>query len=371
MKLRPEQLRAHLGKQLLGVYVVAGEEPLLVEESLDLIRAAARQQGFSEREIFDVERSFDWGRVIESCNSMSLFATRKIIELRMPKGPKPGASRAAEADDDDDGDGDTGGSGKSSSSLDGAKVIAELVARPSPDNLILVTGAKLDYKQQQSGWFMALENAGASVYCAEIPADRWNDWVEARMRAAGLSPDPEAVQALAGRTEGNALAAKQDIDKLALLHPDGRLTGDSVRTAVADSSRFDAFDLGDRVLGGDAAGAAHTLARLREEGLDVLAILGPLSWMLRQWSQAQTAFARSGSADAACAEARVFPRTRIPLFAQALARTRGTQLFGWMRQAAAIDQLAKSTGGKDQAWEELLTLVLAASGRRVVRPLGL
>jgi DNA polymerase-3 subunit delta len=369
MKLRPEQLRAHLAKQLLPVYVVAGEEPLLVEESLDAIRAAARQQGFSEREIFDVERGFDWGRVIESCNSLSLFATRKIVELRMPKGPKPGGRASAEADDDDDDGESASASGKSA--LDGAKVIAELVANPSLDNLILVTGGKLDFRQQQAGWYMALENAGASVYCAEIPAEKWNDWIDARMRAAGLDPEADAVQALAARTEGNALAARQDIDKLALLHPDGRLTADSVRAAVADSSRFDAFDLGDRVLSGDAAGAAHTLARLREEGLDVLAILGPLSWMLRQWSQAQSAYARSGNADAACAEARVFPRARIPLFGQALARTRGTQLFGWLRQAAAIDQLAKSTGGKDQAWEELLTLVLAAAGRRVVRPLGL
>lgn len=370
MKLRPEQLRAHLAKQLLPVYVVAGEEPLLVEESLDAIRAAARRQGFSEREIFDVERGFDWGRVIESCSSLSLFATRKVIELRMPKGPKPGA-RAASADADDDDDDGESASASGKSSLDGAKVIAELVANPAPDNLILVTAGKLDFRQQQSGWFAALENAGASVYCAEIPLEKWNAWVEQRMRAAGLDPDADAVQALAGRTEGNALAAKQDIDKLLLLHPDGRLTGESVRASVADSSRFDAFDLGDRVLGGDATGAAHTLARLREEGLDVLAILGPLSWMLRQWSQAQAAYARSGNAEAACAEARVFPRSRIPLFGQALARTRGTQLFGWMRQAAAIDQLAKSTGGKDQAWEELLTLVLAAAGRRVVRPLGL
>ncbi|MGH8518105.1 MAG: DNA polymerase III subunit delta, partial [Panacagrimonas sp.] len=161
MKVRPEQLRAHLAKQLLPVYVVAGEEPLLVEESLDAIRAAARQQGFSEREIFDVERGFDWGRVIESCNSLSLFATRKIIEVRMPKGPKPGASRAAETDDDDEGEGESG-----KSSLDGAKVIAEIVARPSSDNLILVTAGKLDYKQQQAAWYMALENAGGSVYCA-------------------------------------------------------------------------------------------------------------------------------------------------------------------------------------------------------------
>lgn len=368
MRLRPEQLSAHLAKSLLPVYVVAGEEPLLIEESLDAIRAAARREGYSEREIFDVERGFDWGRVIESCNSLSLFAARKIVELRMPKGPKPGASKSADEDDGDEGE---DGAGKSSGSIDGAKLIVELAGRPPQDTLLLVTGGKLDYKQQQAAWYVALENAGASVYAAEITADQWPGWIESRMRGKGLKPDKDAVMELAGRTEGNALAAQQDIDKLALLHPDGALTSDAVRGSVADSSRFDAFDLGDRILGGDAAGASHTLSRLREEGVDVLAILGPLAWMLRQWSQAQAAYARSGDAASACAEARVFPRTRIPLFGKALSRTRPTQLFGWLRQAAVIDQLAKSTGGKDQAWEELLTLVLAAAGRRVVRPIGL
>lgn len=365
MKLRPEQIAAHAAKSLLPVYVVAGEEPLLIEETLDAIRLAARKQGFSEREIFDVEKGFDWSRVIEACGSMSLFATRKIVEIRMPKGPNPGRSKKAE-DEDDDGEESEGGK----SSVDGAKLIVELAARPSADTLLLVTAGKLDYKQQQAAWYMALENTGASVYCAEIAADAWPGWVEARMRAGGLRPDRDAVQELANRTEGNALAAKQDIDKLALLHPNGAITAEIVRNAVADSSRFDAFDLGDRMLLGDAAGAAHTLARLREEGVDVLAILGPLGFMLRQWAQAQAAYARSHDAASACAEARVFPRTRVPAFGKALARTRLTQLYGWLRQASSIDQLAKSTGGKDQAWEELLTLVLAACGRRVVRPMG-
>lgn len=367
MKLRPEQIAAQAARSLLPVYVVAGEEPLLVEESLDAIRLAARKQGFSEREIFDVEKGFDWSRVIEACGSMSLFATRKIVELRMPKGPNPGRAKKSDDDEDEGDEAETGGK----SSVDGAKLIVELAERPGADTLLLVTAGKLDYKQQQAAWYLALENAGASVYCAEIAAEAWPGWVEARLRAAGLKPDREAVQELADRTEGNALAAKQDIDKLALLHPQGAITAEQVRVAVADSSRFDAFDLGDRMLGGDAVGAAHTLARLREEGVDVLAILGPLGYLLRQWAQAQAAYARSSDAASACAEARVFPRTRIPAFGKALQRTRLTQLYGWLRQASAIDQLAKSTGGKDQAWEELLTLVLAAAGRRVVRPLGL
>jgi DNA polymerase III subunit delta len=367
MKLRPDQLASHLAKSLLGVYVVAGEEPVLMEESLDAIRAAARKQGFSEREVFDVERGFDWSRVIEACGSMSLFATRKIVELRMPKGPNPGRSKKAE-DEDESEDGEEPAKDTGKSAIDGAKLIAELVDRPSADTLLLVTAGKLDYKQQQAAWYAALESAGASVYCAEIASEQWAGWVETRLRAAGLEPDRDAVQALAGRTEGNALAAKQDIDKLALLFPGGKISAESVREAVADSSRFDAFDLGDRMLAGDAAGAAHSLARLRQEGIDVMAILGPLGFLLRQWTRAQAAFARSHDAMQACSEAAVFPRTRVPVFAKALARTRLTQLYGWLRQMSLIDQLAKSTGGKDQAWEELLSLVLAAAGRRVVKP---
>lgn len=362
MKLSPVQLSAHLTKTLLPVYVVAGEEPLLLEESLDAIRAAARRQGYSEREVFDVERGFDWSRVIESCGSMSLFAARKIVEIRMPKGPSPGRGKATEADDEDD-NVETG-----RSSMDGAKLLAEIAARPPQDTLLLVVAGKLDYKQQQAAWYLALENAGASVYAAEIAAEQWPSWIEQRMRAAGLKPDADAVQELAGRTEGNALAAKQDIDKLALLHPDGAISAESVRAAVADSARFDSFDLGECMLGRDAPGAVRTLARLREEGVDVLAVLGPLAWLLRQWAQAQLAYERCRDVNQACTEARIFPRSRYPAFGKALPHTRTPQIYGWLRQANVIDRLAKSTGGKEQAWEELLTLAAAAAGSRIVRP---
>ena len=364
VKLSPDKLDAHLRKSLLPIYVVAGEEPLLMEESLDAIRAAARRQNFEEREIHDVEGKFDWGRVIESCSSLSLFASRKIVEVRMPKGPNPGRGAKA-SDDDTSGDEDDGGK----SSMDGSKVLLEIAQRPPQDTLLIVTAGKLDFRQQKAAWYLALEDAGASVYARLITPEAWPGWVEARMRAAGLKPSAEAVQELAERTEGNALAAKQDIDKLALLHPQAQISLDEVRSAVSDSSRYDAFNLADRMLSGDASGAAHAMARLRDEGLDVLAILGPLVWVLRQWAQAQSIFARSGDAARACGEARI-ASARVGAFLRALPRTRPAQIFGWLRQAAVIDHLAKSTGGKDQAWEELLTLVLAAAGRRVLRPMG-
>lgn len=359
MKLRPDQLKAHLGKPLLPIYVVAGEEPLLMVEALDGLRASARAQGYSEREVFDVDRGFDWSRLVEACGSMSLFAARKVVELRMPKGPNPG--RAKSGDDDDDGE------PSSKSSTDGAKLLIELAQRPPQDVLLLVTAGKLDYRQQQAAWYLALEQAGASIYAVPIALEQWPEWVAQRLRAAGVQADAEAVEALAERTEGNALAAKQDIDKLALLFPGAAVSAEQVRAVVADSARFDAFDLGERMLSGDAAGAARTLAHLRGEGLDALAVLGPLTWVLRQWAQAQAIYQRSGDAARACAEVRI-ARARIPAMSRALARTRSTQIYGWLRQAALVDQLAKSTGGREQAWEELVTWVIAAAGRRVVRP---
>lgn len=363
MKLTPEKLGAHLAKTLAPIYVVAGEEPLLMEESLDAIRQAGRAQDYVEREIFDVEGSFDWSRVVEACGSMSLFASRKLVELRMPKGPNPG--RGAKATDPD-ADGNGGKANKSS--IDGAKLLIEIAQRPPADVLLIVSAGKLDYRQQKAGWYLALESAGASVYAQAINPDRWLDWVEARMRGAGLKPTADAVHELGDRAEGNALAAKQDIDKLVLLYPDSEISVEAVRDAVADSSRYDAFGLGERMLGGDAEGVAHAVMRLREEGLDVLAVLGPLVWILRQWSQVQIIFARNGNAARACSEARL-PSSRVSSFLKALPRTRHTQIYGWLRQAALIDQLAKSTGGKEQAWEELLTLTLAAAGRRVVKPM--
>lgn len=362
MKLTSDKLAQHLNQTLLPVYVVAGEEPLLIEESLDAIRAAARAQGYEEREVHDVERGFDWGRIAESGASLSLFASRKLVELRMPKGPNPG--RGKTSDDEESSAGSKGGK------LDGAKLLVEWCEQPPQDVLLLVSAGKLDARQRKTKWYSALESAGASVYVWPIDAGRWSDWVAQRFRSASLSASPEAVQELADRAEGNALAAKQDIDKLALLYPQTEIGIEQVRQGVADSARYDAFDLGDRVLGGDLDGAARALARLREEGLDVLAVLGPLTWVLHQWSQVQAAVEKGSDASSACRSARV-QMMRVRLYERASSRTRLTQIYGWLRQAAQVDRLAKSTLGRDQAWEELLTLVLSAAGRRIVPPVKL
>ncbi len=339
MNLKPADLPSHLAKSLALIYLVAGDEPLLIQESLDAIRAAARARGFDEREVLDADKSFDWSRLVEACGSLSLFCSRRIVELRLPSG-SPGTQ--------------------------GSEMLRSLAQRPPQDVLLIVACGPLDGRQRGSPWYSALAEVGVVVYAWPIAPQDFESWLGTRLRAAGLAPDDDALRLLAERTEGNGLAAAQDIAKLALLFPGARIGVDAVREAVADSSRFDAFDLAGRMLSGDAAGVVRSLRRLREEGVDVLELLGALTWSLRQWAEAQAAFARGGDAQRACESARI-PRPREAPYLNALRRARLPQIYGWLRKTAVIDQLAKSTGGKEQAWEELLTLVLAAAGAAPIK----
>lgn len=334
MRLNPSQLASQLNRGLAPLYVVAGEEPLLIQESLDAIRAQARKGGYSEREVLDADKNFNWQKLVDACNSLSLFASRRIIELNLPSGA-PG--------------------------VEGSKVLQQLAERPPQDVLFLLVCGAIEWRSRQGAWFSALENAGASLYFEPVKADEMPGWIAARAKSAGLKLDAEALRELAERTEGNLLAAAQDIAKLKLLFPDAVVSAEQLALAVADSARYEAFDLNDRILDGDAAGAVRSLNRLREEGVDVLEILPALLWGLRQWAQVQGAYAQTGDATRACEMLRI-RKNQQRLYAAALKRTRLPQIYGWLRRCAVIDGAAKSTGGKEQAWEELLTLTLTASG---------
>lgn len=332
MQLKPPQLQAHLASKLVPVYLLAGDEPLLVQEALDAIRAKARAEGYSEREVLDVERGFDWQRVLQSCASLSLFASRRIVEVRMSTGPDEA----------------------------GRKMLQALAQAPAQDVLLLVVCGALDTRTRDAAWYKALDAAGVSLYAWAVKGRDFNPWLEARLRDAGVRADAEAVRLLAERTEGNLLAAAQDVAKLALLYPNRHVGVDELAQAVADSSRFEAFDLNDRVLDGDAAGAIRSLARLREEGSAPLEILGALMWSLRQLIKAALVYARTRDASAACDSAGI-RRFQAARYARALPRTRPAEAMGWLRRAARIDRLVK-TGQEAAAWEELITLILAASG---------
>ena len=353
MRLNPSQLTGHFARTLAPFYVVGGEEPLLVEESLDAIRMAARKAGYAEREVLEVEAGFDWHRLLDSYASLSLFSARRLIELRMPRGIAPGRRKSG-GDDDAEAETEASGSGN------GAKILTELAARPAPDTLLIVVAGKLDWRARGGGWFMALEQAGASIYAEAVKPERLPSWLEGRLKRAGLEADAEAVQLLADRTEGHLLAAAQDVEKLKLLFPGVRIGAAEVQAAVADSTRFEAFDLTDKMLSGDAVGASHALQRLREEGEEVPKLLGALGYDLRCWAAASLAYERGGDAAQACAEARIW-KSRQPGFIKGVMRAKTASVLGWLRRCAEIDAAYKG-GFYEKAWEDLLTFVLDASG---------
>lgn len=332
MQLKPQQIQSHLSKGLAPIYVVAGDEPLLIQETLDAIRARARADGYSEREVLDADRGFDWQRLAESCASLSLFASRRIVELRCAAAPEDA----------------------------GRRLLQEIARRPPQDVLLIVACGSLDSRSRDAAWYKALDAAGVSVYAWPVKSSELLPWLEGRLRAAGVQADADALRLLAERTEGNLLAAAQDIAKLALLFPGRRVGVEDLAQAVADSARFEAFDLSERVLDGDAAGAVRCLSRLRDEGAGPLEVLGALMWSLRQLIRAALLYARTRDAASAC-DAAGIRRFQQAHYIGALPRTRPGEAIGWLRRAARVDRMVK-TGQEPAAWEELLTLILAASG---------
>ena len=354
--LRPTQFATQLAKPLPPIVLLAGEEPLLIQEALDAVRAAAKKQGYSERITLNVEPGFRWQQVFDECASMSLFASQRVVEVRMPKGPN-GHKRSKAVEGEDDEAGDDAPAGKSE---DGTKALVALAQKPSRDTLLLLVVDPLDYKGRQAAWYTALDAAGISMYAEAVKPEQLPAFIAQRAEALKLQLHPDAVLVLAERTEGNLLACVQDLEKLALLFPNQQVSADDLLKSVADSSRFEAFDLIDKMLVGDAVGAAHALARLREEGVNALAVQGPLAYALRTWAVAGTAYAKTRDISSACAQAKLFGVRARP-YEAALKRSRGFSPSTALARLAKVDQAVKS-GQESAAWEDLLALVLAASG---------
>jgi DNA polymerase-3 subunit delta len=329
----PNQLTAQLQRGLAPIYLVAGEEPLLLQESLDAVRAVARTQGYAEREVLDAERGFEWQRLLDTCNTPSLFAPRRIVELRAGSAPD----------------------------AEGGKVLTRVAQDPAPDVLLIVSLGKLESRARNAAWCGALEAAGVGLYIWPLKPEELSGWIGNRLRAAGLQADPDTLRLLAERTEGNLLAAQQEVEKLALLYPGQTLGLPQIEAAVADSAHYEVFGWLNKLMAGDARGAVRGLEGLRAEGVDLLPILAVVASGLRQLARAASSYSRNRNASAALEAAGVF-RTNQPAFARALERCRYGQVLNWLRDCAVIDALAKSSGTQPAAWEELLTLVLAASG---------
>ena len=342
MKLKPEQLREQLLGQpaatpprpLAPVYLVSGDEPLLVNEVVDALRAAALSRGCEERDSHVVERGFSWEAVSTSLRNLSLFSTGKLVEIRLPT-PTPGD--------------------------EGSRQMRQLASRPADGNTLVIVTPALTRKIAESAWASALAAAGVWVETrvprlAELPA-----WIGQRFRVAGLSCEPEGLELLAGRVEGNLLAAQQEIDKLALLHPTGTaLTTAQIRAAVADGARFDVFQLGDAALAGDVERAVRVLGGLRGEGTAAPLVLWSLVREALVLVDAGVRASREGSPLKAVQGAGVWP-SRTELYLRALRNHKPGGLRRLLRMAGRADQIVKGAR-PGEPWNALLELTLALAG---------
>jgi DNA polymerase-3 subunit delta len=339
MRLRPDQLAHHLSQGLLPIYIVSGDETLLVQECCDSIRKHCRQQGFS-REILAAESDFDWSELRASASALSLFAERKLIELRMPSG-KPG---------------DAGG-----------KALSDYAANASPDNVLLIICNKLEAASTRTKWYQQIENAGASIQCWPIDAKQLPTWIGQRLNQLGLQADTQALHMLAERVEGNLLAAVQEIEKLRLYTDNDVIDVATISAAVADNARYDIFSLVDRALEGDAASCIRMLRGLKAEGTEAVMVLWALSRELRSLSQCAEQLQQGNGIDRVLQNQRVWDK-RKTLVKNALRRLNSKQLRQLTKLACLTDQSIKGMV-KHQSWDLLEQLVLALAGKPLHLPL--
>lgn len=343
MRINVDQLDSHLQRSLQGFYWIAGDETLLVQEALAALRACGRAQGFTEWELFFVDRSFSWQTMLQSGNSLSLFADRKIIELRV--------------------------SGKLDEA--GRDALGQYLASPNPDNLLILVTPKQESATLSTKWFKALESAGVFVQVWPVDLRGLPRWIAARMARLGLSADADAISLLCERVEGNLLAADQEIEKLGVLtgatparkvHVDRR----QIMALVADSSRYNVFSLLDAALLGDARRCLKVLAGLQAEGSEVLALLAMLARELRTLIAIRRRI-DSGSAGAAAMSAEGVRKTHEAPVAAALERLSLPALEALLQQARQVDLAVKGMSTSN-AWTELTDILLALSGTPLMTP---
>lgn len=339
MQLRIDALEAHLAKPLAPLYVIASDEHLLALEAADRIRKTARAQGFSEREVLVVERSFKWGALLAANQSQSLFGERKLIELRIPTG-KPGK--------------------------EGGQALQNYAASLSPDNITLITLPKLDWATQKAAWVGSLQQAGVYIDIPLVERNQLPGWIGGRMAAHKQSADRPGIDFIAERVEGNLLAAHQEIQKLALLYPEGKLSFEQIQDAVLNVARYDVFKLNEAMLAGDCARLVRMLEGLKGEGEALPLVLWAVAEEIRTLLKLKSGVAQGRPLGMLLKEYRIWgPRER--LMEPALRRLSLATLEAALQEAAQIDKMVKGLRAKafaGDAWDAMLQLGLTiARGR--------
>jgi len=333
MRIYPEQLPQQLGRSLHTRYLIMGDEPLLKQEALDAIRAAASAQGFGERRRFDIEPQLDWNEVMDAACGMSLFSERILLELWLGGKLDQGAS---------------------------ARLI-ELIERQPADTLIVLLTPRLTQTQQKSRWFQCAEQQALVVQVHPPDARRLPNWLAHRLGLHGFHADSDAVALLARSTEGNLLAAAQEIEKLALLYPPGRLTEPQLASAIASHSRFNSFQLVDTLLENKPKRAQRMLFALRQEGVEPILVAWALHRELELLYQLAFAAAQGQPLGPIFKQQRIW-QARQQLLQQALARLPLSRLERLLQQCARLDRRLKQHADNDSCWEQLQSICLQWCG---------
>ena len=329
MKINLNQLSSHLQNKLAPCYFVTGDEHLLVDEALDAIRATARERGFTSRDLHVATTGFDWAALHDAGANLSLFAEKRIVELRVPTG-KPGRK--------------------------GSQAIADFIGNCAEDLLFIVVAPRLERNNQSAKWVKALAAAGVMVTVWPIDRRELPRWIAGRMRAVGLQPDNDAVALIADRVEGNLLAANQEVEKLRLILGAGKVTADDVGEAVANSSRFDVFKLVDAALSGDAKRALRILSGLRAEGVEPVIVVWALARELRVLAALTETVAHGGNLATGMKQHRVWSN-RQGLVRGCVGRHRHGDFHRMLKFASRADQAAKGQSSADP-WQISTDIVM-------------
>ena len=328
MKIQPNQLAQQLSNSLMPFYLISGDEPLLVHNAGDQIRAQARTSGYEERELFQVEAGFDWNELFQSASEMSLFSSRKIIEIRIP--------------------------GKLTDIA--KKTLLELAERPSEDNLFIVITGKMEASTTKSKWFQQLEKAIGFIQIWPLESRDFAPWIKQQFSQRGYVIEANALTLLADKVDGNLLAARQEIEKLLLLADGQNIDADLVTQAVGDSARYDVFDLSNSCLEGNLQRSIRVLNGLRAEGSEPAIMLWALSRELRTLSTVLTRL-NSGQARRQVFQQNGIWKNREAAYDAALSRFSVNQINILLTQAARIDSVIKGQE-KSDIWMELQALIL-------------
>jgi len=329
MRLKPEQIAAALQKGLAPVYFISGDEPLQLGEMADAVRAAARKEGYDSREVLVADSSFSWNELTESAGSLSIFADKKIIDLRLPSGT-PGA--------------------------DGSKALIAYCERLPEDTLLLITAAKMAGASLKARWFQALDKVGCVVQVWPLEGQDLIRWLQQRMQRRGLQAETEGTKILASRIEGNLLAAAQEIEKLYVLYGEGRLSNQQISDAVADSSRFDVFKLMDSVLAARVGRIFKILSGLQAEGVAAPVVLWALTREARVLIKIKQALAQGQNRAVVFKNNQIWDK-RQQLVSDALNRLGDSDLNSILTLSAKADRQIKGQQ-QGEPWETLLAVCL-------------